>query len=164
MASNTTLCVKNLNTNSFSTTSYTLTIVNVTDATYNVLKSNSGCLHVLDRAGGITLTLPPAKQGLHYTFLVKTTFTGTFQIDTASDADTLEGLITIGESLQATATNAGQTTGIDGPASADHQYVADADTKGRHLGTRLVYKCLSDSKWQISGNAVSNGNTVTPFT
>ena len=131
----------------------------------SIAASESGKLFVLDRAASMTLTLPAAKAGLSYEFHVKTTFTGTLTINAASSADTLQGVIVLCAVGIAVQNNqAVATAGFANPAAADHQYVADADTKGRLLGTHLVYKCMTDALWSVSGEAVTAGGVVTPFT
>ena len=130
-----------------------------------LVASDSGKVHVLDRAGGMTITLPAAKAGLSYEFHVKTTFTGTLTINAASSGDTLQGVVVmcaVGIAVQNN--QAVATAGFANPAAADHQYVADADTKGRLLGTHLVYKCMTDALWSVSGEAVTAGSVATPFT
>ena len=140
-------------------------IVNVTAATVTLTAAQSGSIVTLNRAGGITVTLPAAVAGLKYTFHVGTTFTGTMQIDAASSADTLQGRVNMGTGLTLNDVDDNvDNHGYAGPAAADHQYVADADTKGRHLGTRLKYECITDAIWLVSGNAISDGGIVTPFT
>src|SRR4051812_6007905 len=52
-------------------------IVNCTASTLAVTEAlHSGRVIVLDRAGGIAVTLPAAAAGLEFNFIVKTTFTG----------------------------------------------------------------------------------------
>tara|TARA_R100000808_G_scaffold8593_2_gene24313 strand:+ start:8939 stop:9424 length:486 start_codon:yes stop_codon:yes gene_type:complete len=142
-------------------------VVNIDVATYTVLAEDSGTIYDLNRAGGIVITLPAAKAGLVYEFHVGTTFTGTFGIDAASDADTLQGSIllvdkdTVGAHV---ASNAGATVGWSCPAAADHQIVADGDTKGRFIGGMVKYQCISESKWQVSGMLYGDGTLATPFT
>ena len=153
----------NLISQANATLTYKRPIVNVTGSTVSPTAAQSGSIFTLNLAGGITVTLPAAAAGLTYEFHVGTTFTGTFQIDAASSADTLQGLITMGPSLTGTATNAGATTMIAGPAAADHQYIASADTKGRMLGTRLKYTAITDAIWLVEGTAVTSGSCATPF-
>ena len=70
-------------------------VTSITDSTKTVTAAESGTIFTLNRAAGITVTLPAAAAGLTYEFHVGTTFTGTMQIDAASSADTLQGMITI---------------------------------------------------------------------
>ena len=143
---------------------YRQPVVTSTAATLAPTVAQSGTIFLLSGASACTVTLPAAEAGLVYEFHVITTKTGTLTINAASSADTLEGLVILGPSLTVTRTNAGNTTAFAGPAAADHQYVADADTKGRMLGTHIVYKCCSASIWSVSGLGVTSGATATPFT
>ena len=144
-------------------TYYKRKIINATSAAIEPSAQQSGAIFTLNRAAGMTVTLPAAVAGYTYEFHIGTTFTGTLTINAASSADTLQGIITMGPSLTGTATNAGATTMIAGPAAADHQYIADADTKGRMLGTRLKYTAITDAIWLVEGTAVTSGSCATPF-
>ena len=140
-------------------------IVNITDSTYSVEDYQSGTIFTCNLAGGITITLPAAEAGMVFEFHVGTTFTGTFQIDADSSSDTLQGAIMMGTGLTLNdADDNVENWGYSGPAAADHQFVADADTKGRFLGTHLKYVCISDSKWLVSGFAITSGGIATPWT
>ena len=138
-------------------------VVEITDATYSVEDYQSGSIFALNKAAGMTITLPSAESGMVFEFYVADTFTGTLQIDADSASDTLQGVLSASPSLTGTATNAGDTTAFVGPAAADHQFIANADTKGRVAGTRIKYQCVSDSKWLISGHLVTIGTVATPF-
>ena len=138
-------------------------VESVTASTKTVTTAESGTIFTLNRAAGITVTLPAAEAGLRYEFHVGTTFTGTMGINAASDADTYQGLVSVGP-VAGLATNAGNTTGILGPALNDHLLTADADTKGRLLGGHIVFTCITDSIWTVSGHLVSAGAVVSPFT
>ena len=143
---------------------YQLPVVSVTTATHAPSVLQSGTIYALDRPAGIAITLPAAKAGLVYEFHAVTTFTGTFQIDAASDADTLQGLIQMAPSALNDSDDNVENHGTSGPSAADHQYIADADTKGRLLGSHLTYKCITDSIWHVSGNVITTGVIATPFT
>jgi hypothetical protein len=110
-------------------------VTSITDSTKTVTAAESGTIFTLNRAAGITVTLPAATAGLTYEFHVGTTFTGTMQIDAASS-----------------------------PAAADHQIVADGDTKGRFIGGMIKYTCITDSKWVVTGYLFGDGTAATPFT
>ena len=149
-------------------TQYKLPIVNATEATLAPTLAQSGTIFTLNRAGGITVTLPAAEAGLVYEFHVGTTFTGNMIINAASDADTLQGVVQMHDkdevgSVVVLNENI-QTSAFAIPAAADHQLVADGDTKGRFIGGHIVYKCITDSKWSVSGHLFGDGNAATPFT
>ena len=143
-------------------------ITSITDSTKTVTAAESGTIFSLNRAGGITVTLPTAAAGLTYEFHVGTTFTGTMTINADSSSDTLQGMITIIDKdevggLAALNENI-DTLAFACPAAADHQIVMDADGKGRLLGGMIKYTCITDSKWVVSGHTIGDGAIVTPFT
>ena len=71
------------------------------------------------------------------------------------DKDNVDSLVAV---------NAGASIGFSTPAAADHQFVADGDTKGRFLGSRLTYLAASDSKWIVDGVIFGDGTLALPFT
>ena len=82
-------------------------VTSITDSTKTVTAAESGTIFSLNRAAGITVTLP---------------------------------------------------------AAADHQIVADGDTKGRFIGGMIKYVCITDSKWVVTGYLFGDGTAATPFT
>ena len=66
--------------------------------------------------------------------------------------------------LLQTETAGGTTTETACPAAADHQIVADGDTKGRFIGGMIKYTCITDSKWVVTGHLFGDGTAATPFT
>ena len=143
-------------------------VVAVTDSTLAPTIAQSGSIFTINRAAGCVVTLPAATAGLCYSFHLGTTVTSNnFTVDAASSADVLQGaVIKIDKDNpnSVTATNAGATLAIDCPAAADHQYVADGDTKGRFLGTKLDYVCITDALWYVTGIDFFNGSVATAFT
>ena len=114
------------------------------------------------------VTLPAATAGLCYSFHLGTTVTSnTFTVNAASSADVLQGALTVidKDNLGSiVATNAGATLGLDMPAADDHQFVADGNTKGRFLGTKIDYVCITDALWYVSGINFVDGTLATAFT
>ena len=156
----------NLISQANATLAYKRPVVNVTSGTYAPTAAQSGTLFTLNLAGGITVTLPTAAAGLTYEFHVGTTFTGTLTINAnTSTTDTLQGAIHMGTGL---ILNDGddnvENWGYASPAAADHQYIADADTKGRLLGTRIKYTAITDAIWLVEGFAITSGGIATPWT
>jgi len=143
------------------------TVEAITDSTKTLVAADSGKIFTLDRAAGITITLPAAAAGYFFDFIVTTTFTGTWQIDAASSADTLQGGCWIVDKDNVdshVATNAGATVGWSTPAAADHQFVASGDTLGRFIGSRLTYLAASASIWMVDGVVFGDGTLALPFT
>ena len=140
-------------------------IIDVTDATYQVDDADTGAIFVLNRPGGIVVTLPAVEPGLEFEFIVKTTFTGTFSLDSASTDDLFVGALTI------QADDAQDESFLAIPdVSDDDKMVMDADTKGRLVGG--TFKCVGISTpnssaaaaWYISGVTHGTGATLaSPF-
>ena len=143
-------------------------VVAVTDSTLAPTIAQSGSIFTINRAAGCVVTLPAATAGLMYSFHIGTTVTSNnFTVDAASSADVLQGaVIKIDKDNpgSAVATNAGATLAVDIPAAADHQYVADGDTKGRFLGSKLDYVCITDALWYVTGVNFVDGTIATAFT
>ena len=143
------------------------TVEAITDSTKTLVAADSGKIFTLDRAAGIVITLPAAAAGYFFDFIVTTTFTGTWGIDAASSADTLQGGCWIVDKDNVgshVASNAGATIGFSSPAAADHQFAADGATKGWYIGSRLTYLAASASKWMVDGVIYGDGTLATPFT
>ena len=143
-------------------------VVAVTDATLAPTVAQSGSIFSITAAAGCVVTLPAASAGLNYSIhLAATVTSNTFTINAASSADVLQGqIISVDkdEPGSVTATNAGATIAFDVPAADDHQVVADGDTKGRFLGTKIDYVCITDALWYVSGFNSFNGSVATAFT
>jgi hypothetical protein len=143
-------------------------VVATTASTLAPTVAQSGSIFTINAAAGCVVTLPAATAGLNYSFHLGTTVTSnTFTINAASSSDTLQGaLICVDkDSLgSVVATNAGATLGIDVPIAADHQIVQGADTKGRFIGTKIDYVCITDAIWHVSGLSFHDGSLATMFT
>ena len=144
-------------------------VENLTAATKTVTAADTGTTYLLNRAGGIVVTLPTAAAGLKYKFIVGTTFTGTFSIDgaTANDIFTAASTIIISDK-DAPGTVSLKQFHADG--SDDDKMVMDADTKGRFVGG--VIDCVgiatggqgsATAVWQMNGFTLGDGNLATPF-
>ena len=147
----------------------TTDVENLTAATKTVTAADTGTTFLLNRAGGIVVTLPTAAAGLKYKFIVGTTFTGTFSIDgaTANDIFTAASTIIISDK-DAPGTVSLKQFHADG--SDDDKMVMDADTKGRFVGG--VIDCLgiatggqgsATAVWQMNGFTFGDGSLATPF-
>tara|TARA_R100000654_G_scaffold31482_1_gene56377 strand:+ start:690 stop:1277 length:588 start_codon:yes stop_codon:yes gene_type:complete len=143
-------------------------VADITTATFTVTEAQSGSIFTLNRAGGIVVTLPTASSGLHYKFIVGTTFTGTFSLDSStanegySDASNL--LIF---DKDAPGTVSAKQFYADG--SDDDKIVMDADTKGRFIGGVIDVVGISavggsfTKCWIATGRVYGDGSLATPF-
>ena len=143
-------------------------VVASTAATLAPTVAQSGSIFTINAAAGCVVTLPAATAGLNYSFHLGTTVTSnTFTVNAASSADVLQGaVVSVDKDTpgNVVATNAGATLAIDSPVAADHQLVQDGDTKGRFLGTKVDYVCITDALWYVSGFSFFNGSVATMFT
>ena len=143
---------------------YKLPVVRITATTYAPTALQSGTTFSTDALAGCTITLPTAVAGLVYEFHVgRSPTSGTFQIN-ASSGDTFEGITDMApvEGLNI-ATSAENQAWAGIPTSDDQFATGDSDTTGRLLGTHLVFKCLSDTIWMVTGNQISAGAAAEPF-
>ncbi len=149
------------------TANYLKKIVSITDATYTPTTAQSGTIFTMNRAGGITVTLPAAAAGLYYEFHIGTTFTGTMIIQGASSDDTFQGMI-----LQQDKDELGSvvalnenidTTGWNIPAAADYRLTMDADTDGRFIGGHIRCVAITDAIWLLNGHVFGDGTVSHNF-
>ena len=144
-------------------------VENITAATKTLTAADTGTTYLLNRAGGIVITLPTAAAGLKFKFIIGTTFTGTFSIDGASANDIFTAASTIIISdKDAPGTVSLKQFHADG--SDDDKMTMDADTKGRFVGGEI--DCLgiatggqgsATAVWQMNGITFGDGSFATPF-
>ena len=144
-------------------------VENITAATKTLTAADTGTTYLLNRAGGIVITLPTAAAGLKFKFIIGTTFTGTFSIDGASANDIFTAASTIIISdKDAPGTVSLKQFHADG--SDDDKMTMDADTKGRFVGGEI--DCLGSATggqgsatavWQMNGFTFGDGSLATPF-
>ena len=144
-------------------------IESITAATKTVTSGDSNTTYLLNRAAGIVVTLPTAAAGLIYSFIIGTTFTGTFSLDGASANDiysTSSNLLIWDK--DAPGTVSAKQFYADG--SDDDKIVMDADTKGRFVGGRI--NCIgiatggqgsATAVWHVDGIVYGDGSLATPF-
>jgi hypothetical protein len=146
-----------------------LPVVSITTASYAPSVSQSGTIFKLNKADGITITLPTAEAGLVYEFYVETSFTSSNFVIDAAGTDLFQGMIMAAPSAKNDYDDNTTNHGTHGPDLNDTQYSANLDTKGRLEGTHLIFKCVGASTavtnliWLISGHAVTAGAIATPF-
>ena len=144
-------------------------IESITAATKTVTSGDSNTTYLLNRAAGIVVTLPTAAAGLNYSFIIGTTFTGTFSLDGASANDiysTSSNLLIWDK--DAPGTVSAKQFYADG--SDDDKIVMDVDTKGRFVGGRI--NCIgiatggqgsATAVWHVDGIVYGDGSLATPF-
>ena len=144
-----------------------LSVTSVTDATLTPTTAQSGTIFSLNRAAGITVTLPAAAAGLFYEFHIGTTFTGTFILQGASSSDTFQGMVfqlDKDELGSVVALNEDiDTAGWNTPAAADYRLTMDADTDGRVIGGHIRCVAITDAIWLLNGHVFGDGTVSHSF-
>ena len=133
-------------------------VSSITSATKSVESTDSGTVYTLNRAAGIVVTLPTAVAGLHYTFIVGTTFTGAGQITADNASDLLSGFATIFDPATATDNN----TFIP-DASDDVTIDLGAATQGWLVGGVIRLVATSAAIWHCEAFLHGDGSLATPF-
>ena len=142
-------------------------VTSITTATSSPTAAQSGTIITLNRAAGITVTLPAASAGIYYEFHIGTTFTGSFILQGASSADVFQGMILQHDkdelgSVVALNENI-DTTGWNIPAAADYRLTMDADTDGRFIGGHIRCVAISDAIWLLNGHVFGDGTVSHNF-
>jgi len=144
-----------------------LSVTSVTDSTLTPTTAQSGTIFSLNRAAGVTVTLPAAAAGLFYEFHIGTTFTGSFILQGASSADTFQGMVfqlDKDELGSVVALNEDiDTAGWNVPAAADYRLTMDADTDGRFIGGHIRCVAITDAIWLLNGHVFGDGTVSHSF-
>lgn len=127
--------------------------VNVTSATYTA-SADDGMI-TLNRAAGITVTLPPATgSGNAYQFFVGTLFTGNGIIQVANASDIMQGQLLV-------STDAAGETHVT--AATSDTITMNGSTTGGLKGSYIELVDVMANTWQVSGALISSGIEATPF-
>ena len=138
-------------------------------ASIALTKAQSGSVITGNAAAGMTVTLPAAEAGLHFSIHVGTTITSNaFTITGATSADTMQGQLISNDFSDlgsiTTLSESVATVGFDQPEITDHQIVMDGTTKGGKIGSYVNCTAISAVIWHIDGFLSSDGNLATCFT
>ena len=130
----------------------------ITDATYQILLSDHGKTLMLNRAAGMTLTLPVDTVFVGFTvkMVVRDTFTGTWEVTGQADGDLFFGGVFL-SSVAAKSDRFGPN------GSSNDTLKADADTKGRLSGGFVEFTCMGPNEWLVTGCVLSTGTPATAF-
>ena len=130
----------------------------ITAATYQILASDHGKTLLLNRAAGMTLTLPADTLFFGFTvkMIVRDTFTGTWEVTGQADGDLFFGGIFL-SSVAAKSDRFGPN------GSSNDTLKADSDAKGRLSGGFVEFTCMGPNEWLVSGVLAAGGTPATPF-
>jgi hypothetical protein len=109
---------------------------------------------VIDRAGGLTVTLPASTgKGDVYRFYVKTTVTADCTI-AALTTDIFQGAIAVSTDIGGTVAPCTATS---------DKLVMNGSTTGGLLGSYVEVKDVLAGTWAVSGALIASGTEATPF-
>ena len=126
----------------------------VTAATLAVTSDYNGQLIPLNRAGGMTVTLPAAtgSQAV-YRFVVGTTFTSNGIIQVANATDTMNGLASVG----------GGTASVFGTLPASDTITMNGSTTGGLAGSYIELFDAAAGDWIVRAALIGSSTPATPF-
>jgi hypothetical protein len=126
----------------------------VTSATLAVTDAYNGLTVPLNRAAGMTVTLPAAtgSQAV-YRFLVGTTFTSSGIIQVANATDVMNGSASV----------SGTTAALFGTLPASDTVTMNGTTTGGLAGSYIEVKDAAAGYWLVSAALVGSGTPATPF-
>ena len=130
----------------------------ITAATYQILPSDHGSTLMLNRAAGMTLTLPvdTAFVGFTVKMVVRDTFTGTWEVTGAADGDLFFGGVFI--------TSVAAKSDRFGPnGSSNDTLKASSDSRGRLSGGWVEFTLMGANEWLVNGVLAAGSTPVTPF-
>ena len=130
----------------------------ITTATYQIKPSDHGKTLLLNRAAGMTLTLPADTTFFGFTvkMVVRDTFTGTWEVTCETDGDLFFGGVFL-SSVAAKSDRFGPN------GSSNDTLKADADAKGRLSGGWVEFTLMGANEWLVNGVLAAGGTPVTPF-
>lgn len=128
-------------------------------ATRTLNENESGSVALFDRAAGIVYTLPTAKPGMVFDFIVTTTVTSNAaKVITAVGTELLIGGYT---NVDTDTSNA--VAAFTGNGSTHVAVSMNGTTTGAVAGTRLRFTCLSSTRWMVEGIVLGTGVVATAF-
>jgi len=129
----------------------------VTAATVALTRNvHSNAVVLLDRAAGVTVTLPAATgTGDLYTILVKTTVTSNSDIIKVANAtDVMAGALSVASDI----------AGVTCPTTTTSDTITmSGTTTGGIIGSIVYLQDVASGLWSVSGALVSSGTEATPF-
>jgi type 1 fimbria pilin len=119
--------------------------------------SHAGRVMLLDKADGLTVTLPAASgSGNVYKFFVKTTVTSNNYVIQLSGSDTMSGVAVV-------ANDGGNGASIFETASDSSTITLDGSTKGGILGGMVELQDLYSGKYLVKIHQSATDTEATPF-
>lgn len=137
-------------------------VISGSGATRTLNANESGSLVLMDRAAGIVFTLPTARPGTYFDFVVTTSVTSNaYKVITGAGTELLIGGYV---SVDTDSTNATAVfTGNGSSHVAVNMTAASSNALGGLQGTKLRFTCLSSTRWEVEGVVMCGGTPATAF-
>lgn len=137
-------------------------IISGSGATRTLSVDESGSTVLFDRAAGIVYTLPLAKPGMFFDFVVTTSVTtNSYKVITGAATEFLIGGYT---NVDTDTSNAVAVfTGNGSTHIAVTQAAASTNATGGLVGSKLRFTCLSATRWFVEGIVQGAGTATTAF-
>ena len=132
----------------------------ITTATKTLTAADSGTVYGFNKADGIVVTIPTPAAGVHYTFLVETTFTSAGQIKTAT-TDGTDGFL--GTAFVFDTGEIGETDNFHPAASNDVIDLGQVE-QGWLTGGFIRLTGVNTTTWFVEAFLMGDGTLATPFT
>lgn len=132
-------------------------LTNVTSATVTITETDhEGKTVTLNRAGGITATLPAATgSGARYRFVVGTTFTSSGIIQVVGN-DTMKGMAIVAQ-------DGGDTSVVFETAADSDTITLNGTTTGGLIGASAELTDIAADTWHVHVRTAATGVEATPF-
>lgn len=135
-------------------------VIDITDATRAMTTDESGALCLLNRAGGIDITLPAIASsdevGCWYEFVVVTAASSDTYTITALAADLLLGRALLQDTDTA-------NTIVSHAADLSDDLIFTMSDTADLVGTRVRVTAISTTRWWVEALVYHTGNSATPF-
>jgi hypothetical protein len=141
-------------------TNFVKDYASITTATLTLTAADSGTVYGFNKADGIVVTLPTPAAGIHYKFLVETTFTSAGQIKTAT-TDGTDGFL--GTAFVFDTGEIGETDNFH-PASSNDVIDLGAVEQGWLTGGFINLTGVNTTTWFVEAFLMGDGTLATPFT
>jgi len=134
-------------------------IISGQGATRTLSVDESGSTVLFDRAAGIVYTLPLAKAGTYFDFVITTTITSNAaKVITGAGTELL-----IGGYMNVDTDTSNAVAAFTGNGSTHVAVSMNGTTTGGILGTKLRFTCLSSTRWMVEGIVQGSGVVATSF-
>ena len=138
---------------------YIPNVIGLESTTKTLTVEESGSVVFLNRAAGITVTLPAPQAGITYEFYVGTSVTSNaYKIITNAGTTFLVGSVT---NIDTDTSNAVAAFTADGTAHVALNM--NGTTTGGLRGSYFKFTCISPTRWLVTGTNLGSGIVATPF-